>query len=85
MTSDTAPRLEAFGLVVADRAASLAFYCGLGLAIPAEADTEPHVDVPLAGGIRLLIDTVETIRSFDPGWQPPTGQYTSAAMARKCT
>lgn len=38
-------------LVVADMAASLAFYRLLGLDIPAEADAERHVEVPL-GGLR---------------------------------
>ena len=48
------PRFDAFGLVVADMGRALAFYRRLGLAIPAEADTEPHVEVTLPGGVRLL-------------------------------
>ncbi len=68
-----APRFEAIGLVVADMARSLAFYRTLGLDIPADADGQPHVDVELPGGVRLLFDTVETIRSFDSSWTPATG------------
>ena len=68
-----APQLNLIGMVVADMAASLAFYRRLGLEIPASADTEPHVDHTLAGGLRLAWDTVETINSFDPEWKPPTG------------
>jgi catechol 2,3-dioxygenase-like lactoylglutathione lyase family enzyme len=64
-------------LVVADMAASLAFYRRLGLDIPAEADAEPHVDVEL-GGLRLAFDTHETIRSFDHAWIPPTGGHRMA-------
>ena len=60
------------GIVVADMAASLAFYRRLGLEIPPEADTEPHVDVSL-GGVSLAFDTRETILSFDESWTPPTG------------
>ncbi|MBX6751630.1 MAG: VOC family protein [Micromonosporaceae bacterium] len=67
------PTLDAFGLVVADMAASLAFYRRLGLPIPDDADSAPHVEVTLPGGLRLLFDTVDTVRSFDPGWQPATG------------
>jgi uncharacterized glyoxalase superfamily protein PhnB len=63
------------GLVVEDMAQSLAFYRLLGLDIPAEADTEPHVEMPLPGGLRLGWDTVATIRSFDPDWQPPSGGH----------
>ena len=65
------------GVVVSDMAASLAFYRRLGLDIPAEADTEPHVEAALPGGLRLAFDTEETIRSFDPDWTPPTGSRAS--------
>ncbi|NEE04442.1 VOC family protein [Phytoactinopolyspora halotolerans] len=65
------PRIAAVELVVADMARSLAFYRRLGLDIPAEADAQPHVEAELGGGIRLLWDTVETIRSFDPDYKQP--------------
>jgi catechol 2,3-dioxygenase-like lactoylglutathione lyase family enzyme len=68
-----APTLNAVGIVVADMAKSLAFYRRLGLDLPASADAEPHVEVPLPGGLRLLIDTADTIRSFDPTWAPAHG------------
>lgn len=44
------PSLDAMGLVVADMAASLAFYRRLGLDIPADADQAPHVEVALSPG-----------------------------------
>ncbi|MFF2525238.1 VOC family protein [Streptomyces liangshanensis] len=65
------PRLDATSLVVSDLAASLAFYRLLGLDIPAGADTPPHVEVLLPGGTRLLWDTEDTVRSFDPGFTAP--------------
>jgi catechol 2,3-dioxygenase-like lactoylglutathione lyase family enzyme len=68
-----APRLDVIEIVVADMAASLAFYRRLGLAVPPGADAEPHVEVPLPGGLRLAFDTVEVIRSFHPEWSPPAG------------
>lgn len=67
------PRIALVELVVQDMAASLAFYRRLGLAIPEDADTEPHVQTELPGGFSVAWDTVETIRSFDPQWTPPTG------------
>jgi catechol 2,3-dioxygenase-like lactoylglutathione lyase family enzyme len=67
------PTIDLVGLVVQDMAAALAFYRRLGLGIPAGADTEPHVEVTLPGGLRLAWDTVETMRSFDPDWQRPWG------------
>jgi catechol 2,3-dioxygenase-like lactoylglutathione lyase family enzyme len=71
-------------LVVSDMAATLAFYRRLGLDIAETADDEPHVDVELAGGMRLAWDTEDTIRSFDPGWSPPTGGGHRAALAFAC-
>jgi catechol 2,3-dioxygenase-like lactoylglutathione lyase family enzyme len=67
------PTFDVIGLVVADMGKSLAFYRRLGLDIPAGADEEPHVEYTLAGGMRLAWDTHETIRSFHPGFTPPTG------------
>ncbi|MFD6922330.1 VOC family protein [Streptomyces sp. NPDC059944] len=67
------PRFDVIGLVVSDMAASLAFYRRLGLDFPAGAEAEPHVEAGLPGGLRLALDTEETVRSFHPGWRPPSG------------
>jgi catechol 2,3-dioxygenase-like lactoylglutathione lyase family enzyme len=80
MTAHITPRIDLIGLVVADMAASLAFYRRLGLDLPAEADGQPHVEAALPGGLRLAWDTVETVRSFDPGWSPATGSRVSLAF-----
>lgn len=66
-------RLDLIGLVVEDMARALAFYRHLGLHLPPEADQQPHVETTLPGGLRLAWDTVETVRSFDPDWEPPSG------------
>jgi hypothetical protein len=50
------------GLVVADMGTSLAFYRRLGLDLPPDADSQPHVEATLLGGLRLAWDTV----SLDP-------------------
>jgi len=75
-------RLDVIGIVVADMARSLAFYRRLGLDVPADADGQPHVDVTLAGGLRLAWDTVDTIRSYDPAWTPPSGGHRIALSFR---
>lgn len=72
-TTMSTPQFDFVGIVVTDMGRSLAFYRRLGLDIPLDADTQPHVEAPLPGGLRLAWDTVDTIRSFDPGYQPPTG------------
>ncbi len=76
-------RLDLIGLVVADMAASLAFYRQLGLDLPPEADSEQHVEATLAGGLRLAWDTVDVIRSFDSEWTEPSGGH-RVALAFLC-
>ncbi len=71
-------------LVVSDMAATLAFYRRLGLDIPAQADSEPHVDADIGGGIHLAFDTQDTIRSFNPEWSPPSGGGHRVALAFAC-
>lgn len=58
-------------LVVADMAATLAFYRRLGLDVPAGADGEVHVDIDLRGGMPLGFDTEALICSIDPGGPSP--------------
>ena len=76
--------LDLVGMVVRDMAASLAFYRRLGLAIPAEADTEGHVEVRLPNGLRLAWDTEEVVKSFDQSWEPPSGGH-RVGLAFLCT
>lgn len=73
-----APSFSCIEVVVSDMATSLAFYRCLGLDIPADADGQPHVEVSLPGGLRLLFDTHDTIRSFDESWRAPTGGHALA-------
>jgi uncharacterized glyoxalase superfamily protein PhnB len=61
-------------------AKALDFYRLLGLDVPPGAG--PHVEVALPGGLRLLFDTEETVRSFHPSWTPPrAGGRTGLAFA----
>jgi catechol 2,3-dioxygenase-like lactoylglutathione lyase family enzyme len=66
-------RFDAFGLVVDDMAATLAFYRRLGLDIPEGSEGEGHVEVEV-GGLRMMFDTVEVVRSFSE-WEPPSGGH----------
>jgi catechol 2,3-dioxygenase-like lactoylglutathione lyase family enzyme len=67
-------RFHSIGIIVQDMGRSLAFYRRLGLDIPQEADLEGHVEVGLPGGIKLLFDTVEVVRSFSH-WESPSGGH----------
>src|SRR5260370_28963466 len=70
-----------FGIVTDDLPKSLACYRRLGLDIPADADSAPHVEIQLPGGLRLAWDPADTIRSFDSVWSPPTGGGYRIAIA----
>ena len=71
--------LEAIGVVVADLARATAFYRELGLNFP---EGEGHVEYSV-GGIRVMLDSEETVRSFDPAWTPPAGGH-RVALAFRC-
>lgn len=77
-------RFEAIGVVVRDLARAAAFYGELGLEFPEPLDAEGHghAEAPLPGGLRFMLDTDESIRSFDPGWSPPAGGHRMAVAFR---
>lgn len=68
-------RLDMIGIIVEDMGRALAFYRRLGLDVPAEADSQPHVETTLPGGIRLAWDSEEVARSIDPTWQRASGGH----------
>ena len=73
------PRLDAIGLASANLPRSLAFYRALGCDLD-DPDDQGHVSFDL-GGFRLMIDTEEIMRSFDPDWQASgSGRVTLAAQ-----
>jgi catechol 2,3-dioxygenase-like lactoylglutathione lyase family enzyme len=77
------PAFSFIGIVVADIPTSLAFYRKVGLELPEDADSQPHVELELPGGLKLAWDTEETIRSFDESWVPPSGGH-RVALAFGC-
>jgi len=74
MTNDTAPVLAQLNLVVADMAASVAFYRRLGLTVD---DTRPfaahHLEVEMPNGFLLELDSVEFAKRWDIGWHGRPG------------
>ena len=73
------PQLNAVGIVVSDMARSLRFYRLLGLDVP-ETPEEGHVDAFLPSGVRFMLDTEETVRSFRPDWVRATGNQLGLAL-----
>ncbi|MGH8881401.1 MAG: VOC family protein [Stackebrandtia sp.] len=66
--------LGLIGITTADLNRSLAFYRGLGIAVPDADGTEPHLEVTLPNGPRLAWDALETVRGFDPGFKLADGR-----------
>jgi catechol 2,3-dioxygenase-like lactoylglutathione lyase family enzyme len=75
-------QLNAIGIVVSDMARSVAFYRLLGVDLP-ETPDEGHLEAVLPGGLRLMLDSEETVRSFRPDWERAAGNQ--LALAFECS
>jgi catechol 2,3-dioxygenase-like lactoylglutathione lyase family enzyme len=72
-------QLNAAGIVVSEMARSIGFYRLLGLDVP-ETPGEGHVEASQPNGFRLLLDSEETVRSFQPDWTRATGNQLGLAF-----
>ena len=72
------PSLDAIGIVASDLARSVTFYRLLGVAFPDANDD--HLEAQLPNGLRLMLDTEEVIKSFDPDWKRPQGNSIGLAF-----
>jgi uncharacterized glyoxalase superfamily protein PhnB len=70
--------LAAIGVVVEDLDRARSFYRLLGLEIAEDPEGHGHAEVELPGGLRLMFDTVDTMKSFDPSWSRGQGSPTAA-------
>ncbi len=73
------PQLNAIGIVASNMAESIRFYRLLGLDVP-ETPDEGHVDAFLPNGVRFMLDTEETVRSFKADWRRETGNQIGLAL-----
>jgi uncharacterized glyoxalase superfamily protein PhnB len=73
------PELNAIGIVASDMAASIRYYRLLGLDVP-DTPEEGHVEATMAGGLRLMLDSEEVVKSFLPEWSRETGNQLSLAF-----
>ena len=72
------PHLDAIGIVSSDLGRSRAFYRLLGVEI---AEGDEHVEASFPSGLRLMFDTEQVIRSFNPDWSRATGNQVALAFA----
>ena len=73
------PQLNAIGIVTSDMARSITFYRLVGLDVP-ETPDEGHVDTFLPNGVRFMLDSEDTVRSFRPEWTRETGNQVGLAF-----
>ena len=73
------PRLNAIGIVTSDMERSIRFYRLLGLDVP-ETPGEGHVDTFLPNGVRFMLDSEETVKSFRPDWTREAGNQIGIAF-----
>jgi uncharacterized glyoxalase superfamily protein PhnB len=71
------PRLDAVGVIVSDMERALAFYRLVGLDFPDEAVDDVHAEAEGPGGLRVMLDTEASVKSFSE-WEPPTGGHRTA-------
>jgi catechol 2,3-dioxygenase-like lactoylglutathione lyase family enzyme len=72
------PQLDAIGIVSSDYARTRAFYGLLGIEF---GEGDDHVEATMPNGLRLMLDTEDVIRSFDPEWKRATGNQLALAFA----
>ena len=81
------PRLDALGVIVSDLGPGGDRIVQIKTWDVEANDPDPeghgHVEAELPGGLRLMLDSEQTIRSFNPDWQPPVGEPRTA-LAFRC-
>lgn len=77
-----AARLDAIGIVVTHMGDAVDFYRRLGLTFPEGSEDEPHAEAAGPGGLRIMLDTEESVKSFSD-WNAPSGSH-RVALAFLC-
>src|ERR1700674_5082063 len=78
-------KLDAIGLVVADLQAAIDFYQHLGLDFgdPPDPVGHGHAEAGLAGGMRLMLDSLTSVHELAPPQEPASGAP-RASLASRC-
>jgi uncharacterized glyoxalase superfamily protein PhnB len=74
-------RLDAIGIVVSHMGNAMDLYRRLGLEFGADPEAA-HAEATGPGGLRIMLDTEESVKSFSR-WQRPTGSH-RVALAFLC-
>lgn len=73
------PRFDAVGVVASDVAASIAFYRRVGVPFPDDVPIESHVECALGTGMRMMIDSAESIVGMFPDYVGEVGNRVAFA------
>jgi catechol 2,3-dioxygenase-like lactoylglutathione lyase family enzyme len=74
MSTDASPVLAQLNIVVADMAASVAFYRRLGLQIDTTSPfAAHHLEAKMPNGLDLALDSAEFAKRWDAGWRGQSG------------
>lgn len=63
--------LDAIGIISKDIAKSITFYALLGVDLKGLG--HGHYEGTTSSGVRIMLDSVEVMKSLNPQWQPPVG------------
>lgn len=74
------PTLDAIGVVASDVTAAVTFYRRIGVPFPPDIEIDQHVECEIVPGLRLMIDSVETIRSFEADYEATSGNRVAFAV-----
>jgi uncharacterized glyoxalase superfamily protein PhnB len=77
------PNLDAVGVIVSEMARAIDFYGRLGLDFSGDSTDEVHAEATAPGGLRVMLDSEASVRSFSD-WEPPTGGSPRTALAFIC-
>jgi catechol 2,3-dioxygenase-like lactoylglutathione lyase family enzyme len=66
-------KAAAIGIVVAELSESIAFYQHFGLTFTGADSPHGHAEADLGNGLRLMLDTEESIQTFTSAWNHPFG------------
>ena len=71
------PTFDAIGIGVADLERAAAFYRKLGFDFPdpIDPDGHGHAEATTRGGLRIMLDTFETLKSYDDKGTTPSGGH----------
>lgn len=76
----TPPALDAIGVVATDMAVTLAFYRRIGVPFDDGAEADSHAECALGTGMRLMVDTQESMRGFNPDFDGTPGDRVAFAV-----